>query len=78
MRVVTNKPAGDNVSRIYIVKPRNATNGERLISAASKSKVADVLLRDFDIRIASTADAYRLAQDGIELEVNRAADESAL
>jgi hypothetical protein len=64
------------VSRIYIVKPRNASNGERLIKAESKAKVADLLLRDFEIIIASTADAYRLAQDGVELEVNRAADDA--
>lgn len=62
------------MSRIYIVKPKNATNGERLISAESKSKVADVLLRDFTITAATPAEAFRLAQDGVELEVNRSAD----
>ena len=65
------------MSRIYIVKPKSATNGERLIQAESRSKVADVLLRDFTITIASPADAFRLANDGVELEINRAADEDA-
>ena len=65
------------MSRMYVVKPKNATNGERLIQAESRAKVADVLLRDFDITIASPAEAFRLAQDGVELEVNRSADEDA-
>ncbi len=65
------------MSRIYIVKPKNATNGDRLISAASRAKVADVLLFDFDIAIASPAEAFRLAQAGVELEINRSADEDA-
>ena len=66
------------MSRIYIVKPKNATNGERLISAASRAKAQDVLLRDFTIEIAKPEDAFRLAQAGVELEVNRSADEDAL
>lgn len=66
------------MSRIYIVKPKNATNGERLIQAESRAKVADVLLRDFTIEIANAGDTFRLAQAGVELEVNRAADEDAI
>ena len=62
------------MSRIYIVKPKNATNGERLIQANSRAKVQDVLLADFTITIANAEDAFRLAQSGVELEVNRAAD----
>lgn len=65
------------MSRIYIVKPKNATNGERLIQAESRAKVADVLLRDFTIEIASAEEAFRLAQGGVELEVNRAAENDA-
>jgi len=65
------------MSRIYIVKPKNATNGERLIQAHSRSKVADVLLQDFTITIATPAEAFRLAMDGVELEINRSADEDA-
>lgn len=62
------------MSRIYIVKPKNATNGERLIQANSRAKVADLLLRDFTVQIAKPEEAFRLAQAGVELEVNRAAD----
>jgi hypothetical protein len=66
------------VSRIYIVKRRNESNGERLVQAESKAKVADLLLRDFTIEIASAGEAFRLANDGVELEVNKAADADAL
>lgn len=65
------------MSRIYIVKPKNANNGERLIQANSRAKVQDVLLADFTITIANAEEAFRLAQEGVELEVNRAADADA-
>lgn len=65
------------MSRIYVVKPLNATNAKRLIEANSKSEVAQKILADFEIGPANTAEAIALAQSGVVLEQAGEATEAA-